>query len=322
MKTIYLHIGTPKTATTSIQTYLTKNRKTLKNNNLLYPESNHLQHLDLAVEFGLNNSKKNINTISKEKTKKEIDDFINGDIIISSEMFSKSKSKELQAIKEFFKDYKVVIIVYLRKHDEFYISLFQQAIKTNSKLPWNSFKDYIEFSKNRKLPFLKYKSLLDSWENYFGFENIIIRPFEKKQIKNNIIIDFFSSIGKQNLINNTNLDLEVKNKSLDAITLKIIEKVKKDDSFNNEKKEKIKKFAIRKINSSFKASIFSSLELNQKIIDENIEDYNYIAKKYLKRDELFFDINPNNPLKEFENFERLIEEVIDNSFNICHILDK
>ncbi|EHU9320932.1 hypothetical protein KZY28_001262, partial [Campylobacter jejuni] len=37
--TCYLHIGMPKTGTTSIQTFLTKNKFLLLKQNYLYPES-------------------------------------------------------------------------------------------------------------------------------------------------------------------------------------------------------------------------------------------------------------------------------------------
>ena len=41
MKTLYLHIGTPKTATSSIQKFLAQNREVLESEGYVFPKSLH-----------------------------------------------------------------------------------------------------------------------------------------------------------------------------------------------------------------------------------------------------------------------------------------
>lgn len=91
MKTAYIHIGTPKTGTTSIQKFLYKNKSILLYNNFLYPESFILnkeydpQHWDLSILC--NNYKDSIVDKKIMLLKKEINTSCVDNILISSEAF-------------------------------------------------------------------------------------------------------------------------------------------------------------------------------------------------------------------------------------------
>ncbi|EAI8953592.1 hypothetical protein CY785_08570 [Campylobacter coli] len=85
----YVHIGTPKTGTTTIQNFLFENRSKLKQNKFLYPlsiekDKQHWKLVTLSCEFQKNKIN-NYNNIFFDKLKSEIDDKIT--TIFSSEGF-------------------------------------------------------------------------------------------------------------------------------------------------------------------------------------------------------------------------------------------
>lgn len=214
MKTLYLHIGTPKTATSSIQKFLAQNREVLESKGYVFPKS---QHRYLNV-----NSRRNGHFLVQKVEKREggrdhelekqylqegydliVDEFQTYDhVILSDESIWYASS---YSCKDLFADlkkqadvngYRVKIVVYLRRQDTFFLSRWNQGVKQNigagSVL---SCDEYISKTLKKDGKILNYAQKLDQIADIFGMENMVVRRFEPSSwIDGSIIHDFMQAI--------------------------------------------------------------------------------------------------------------------------------
>lgn len=199
LKTIFLHIGIPKTGSTSIQKMLSDNRGTLRQQGYFYPALGGFASHYLAYYFGFG-AKNKISEFNQQKTRDEHNSFIkdrihlqiNENIILSSEAFSSIRTKEviskLAEIKKFFPGYCFVIIVYLRRQDHFIESSFNQRTKTGYK-EYNIY-EYADTGN------FDWYEMLSCYSNVFGKENIHVKPFEKTTFsEHGLYHDFLNNLG-------------------------------------------------------------------------------------------------------------------------------
>lgn len=188
MKTIYIHIGAPKTGTSAIQHFLKDNRNKLLEKGFLYCNTGMTENSGQAklawnlkdINFG-NKVKKDI----WDNLDREIMDH-NGDIILSSEYFWILSGKEIYKLKEIFNDLQVKVVVYLRRQDEWVIANVLQQIKIFEK-EWPSIEEHIYANLNNAY----YYPIINNWSKIFNQSNLIVRPYEKQQFyKGNIFADF------------------------------------------------------------------------------------------------------------------------------------
>lgn len=206
MTTIYLHIGMPKTGTTYLQKALFNNRDKLLENGYLYPICgikynakeivNRYCHNTLAhYLMGFENKDNALSqfTVWEELTR-EIDSINPKNVIISAEAFTSFEifyqPETLAKIKSFLKEYEIKIVIYIRKQDEFLESSYCYMVKLGAcsvgiKEVFNEYQ-YI----------FNYYQILDNWADIFGYENIIVRRFEKSNKKNHVFDDFLGVINQ------------------------------------------------------------------------------------------------------------------------------
>lgn len=205
MKTIYIHIGQTKTATTSLQSFFFNNKDWLEQNDILYPDiPEHYeiksQHRYLAETFNTNHLDFDI---CINEWRYFIDQVKNSNcskVLISEEVFwhllEQYKEKRITAIKwikERLEQWQVKIICYLRRQDHWVESWYNQLVKTDvSHISKLSFDEFID--KYDKFGLLDYHEVISNWATVFGSENIIVRPFETLKFKNQDIIDDFMEI--------------------------------------------------------------------------------------------------------------------------------
>ncbi len=230
-KTLYIHIGTEKTGSTTIQKCLSINRTLLSENGISYlksPGSENSRKLaafcmdfnnvdDYIIDLGLT-------TIDERKKWK--DEFIKAlhfelnsftsttsTAIISSEHFHSRLRhvSEIITLKNTLSPYfnKIKICVYLRRQDQVAVGMFSTACKSGVYLE-DIFPKNITSSDH----YYNYENLLDKWSSVFGKESIMIRIFDQKQFhKGDLLADFFDIIDidliKSNLVipNNQNVSL-------------------------------------------------------------------------------------------------------------------
>lgn len=208
-RTFFLHIGTEKTGTTSIQSFLSENRSRLEEQGIFYPRSpgNH-NHTALTV-YALRKTKQGSIRRSSgvfdpeqvtifrdrfvEALDKELGTSTLPTVVFSNEHLSSrlSEDSEVARIKKLCDTYagRTKIIVYLRNQVDFLVSSFGTGIKSGStrRFPFPLTK--------RRLGTMDYCELLDRWQKAFGRENMIVRRFAPAHfVDGDLFSDFAAQI--------------------------------------------------------------------------------------------------------------------------------
>ncbi len=240
VETAYLHIGTEKTGTTTLQHYLEQERNDLKNQKILYPVSgckkNHWGLLVYAmaaeredrIKFARKLTDPNKVAALQETFKQGILDEAHAhkgmDIVLSLEQLSSrlNDQTELEKIAHLFQSIAKTtkIIVYLRPQTEYLTSWYSTQVKTGQRTKPFSFPTPADDDFDR----YDYQKLLDRWGRVFGKENLIVRVFQKSRLlNNNIVDDFLHTLGripKAASLKNASL-----NQSLDPETVEVLRKL-------------------------------------------------------------------------------------------------
>jgi len=207
MKTLYLHIGTHKTGSTTLQTFLTHNKRTLEAKGIFYPTNGSYfsgcsqKPLALAIlPAGPGNLQNNAGP-PVERYIREIRQDIQrtscDKILLSAEHFSHSITREdVLAIRDLFSPLisRFKVIVYLRRQDKRIESGYNQMVKTGRVSC--VFEEYVEKVLSDANSHLFYDRLLSLFSDIFGKTNLMVRPFEKSQLNpKGIISDFLGLLG-------------------------------------------------------------------------------------------------------------------------------
>ncbi len=191
MPIIYLHIGTHKTGTTSIQRFLSQNRDNLLKEGSLFPYSGRSK--PLSGHHVLAWSILGINGVTDEQCWKklfgEIQEVKPEKVILSAEGFGASNLEQIQRIKKYFSNQDVRVIVYFRNQFSYLLSDYKETIKAGKYSL--SFKEYI----NKRVERCNYPKLIQLWIDIFGKENINIRLFDKAKEEPGLISDFLQMVG-------------------------------------------------------------------------------------------------------------------------------
>ncbi len=293
-KKLIVHIGTPKTGSTSLEKFLYENRDVLKGCGYLYPEEiiRGYGHHDIAY---LANGEYPKWAIPQDKTLADLINLLRHEIrkhhekkiILSSEIFYLlSKPKEVaRIIAELgFKLEDTRVIVYLRRQDEVHQSWYNQRVKAQG------YTGEIDDSIIDSRDLWDYQKSLEPWRKIFGKKNIKIRLYEKSSlVGNDIRRDFIEVLGIDTenfkyLQKNTNSrlcrDLLEFQRYINSIPI----------SFVNKRKYMHK--LIELTNSSKSNQFFSDSPLltnsqKKELMDSYEQANRYVAREYLDTDEIF-----------------------------------
>lgn len=211
MKTLYLHIGTPKTGTSALQHFFANNRKILEGKGVYYPDlgfrfpdiGKHRNAHFLSYKKYLEKKQRDYETekaIRDEGIQKLEEAFQDHDtILLSDEHIWNEKemiAQTLPALKSHFAEQgvQIKVIVYLRRQDQVIQSFWAQKIKESSAM---SFEKYMEKEKYRFFR-LDYAARIQEFADVLGKDNIIVRCYEKQQYQGEqktIMSDFLQILG-------------------------------------------------------------------------------------------------------------------------------
>ncbi|GAB5467160.1 MAG: hypothetical protein Kilf2KO_01900 [Rhodospirillales bacterium] len=233
--TLFLHIGTTKTGTTSIQQFLTGNRALLKRQGYSVPKfSNRDNHSGLAVYSRKGDiSALDLRSSVRDETDREAfrETFkarflktaaqTDGHVVLSSEhcfslLIEPEEIEELASLLRLSgQDCKVV--VYLRQQADFLLSLFSTHVIHGRTNPL----DYpSQFVIDTKLDFF---SILEKWGGVFGRENILARVFDRDNlVDGNAVKDFCQLLEMPASITEAAVFPDRMNESLDFLTIEFL----------------------------------------------------------------------------------------------------
>ncbi|KAF0171451.1 MAG: hypothetical protein FD162_2983 [Rhodobacteraceae bacterium] len=176
MTKLFLHIGQPKTATTTIQSFLSHNRGALINKGWLYPKTAcqyHAHHI-LGGMFNMNPADwlgRADPQETRDKLLAEIDSTGCHSVVMSSE--SLFFSKRGKVIREFFEGFDLHIVAFLRRQDEWLESAYQEQRKNGATN--QSPAEYLA----RQDMTLSYADRLATWVRRSGSQSVMVHAFER-----------------------------------------------------------------------------------------------------------------------------------------------
>ncbi|MFK7974605.1 MAG: hypothetical protein AB8C02_00625 [Halioglobus sp.] len=227
-----VHIGTEKTGTTSIQSFLYQNRFKLseqgfhflqcagKTNNRALPsyclnndrEDDYFRTLGItSLEARIRHKKSFIEALEKELSELSSDTRA---VIISSEHFHSriTTENEMDNVRELLSTYfgDIEIICYLRDQVSTCTSYYSTVLKSGDS---SSFVEFVEHCKPKNYYF-NYWKMLKNWERCFGFEALNVSLFSREKFLNGNLLDDFTAKIDPLLVGLLDTDVKNENESL------------------------------------------------------------------------------------------------------------
>lgn len=216
-KTIYLHIGTPKTGTTSLEVFLGENARELAQHGFFVPpyvlagthghhEAVTHGHHELALSLIKDFSKfwyegwPKITCSSEtawQRVLEQISESSCPNVILSSDIFHEIPNCTCQPhshqmgeqIRQYLTGFKVYVLVYVRPIDEYIKSIYCQNLSSTSDN--SSFIETIQLYANHRMVHLYPSIWLDFYSSLFGKEALIVKKYDRSNFRNGSIIDDF-----------------------------------------------------------------------------------------------------------------------------------
>ncbi|MEP2529969.1 hypothetical protein [Shimia sp.] len=187
--TLFLHIGTHKTASTVIQDALDKNRDVLRAAGLLFPATTRGLFPELPKHDELFQTLVDPDPSAFEAEfaafMKEYEVSGCKDMLLSEEALSEPRPEAYEKLRRFEKHFEIRVICYLRRPDFFLESLWNQRCKEGiCKVPVGPF-SRSPFNRERVF----YDNILDWWS---GFAKVEVINYET--VKDGQILDSFAEV--------------------------------------------------------------------------------------------------------------------------------
>lgn len=213
MKKVYLHVGSHKTGTTSIQKSCRLNKELLKQQGVDYFTKGR-GGVELSQRFlghWLNKGKV-ITPHESNVTIEDLDELVSlieqtdcEKVIISDENLSWIFDEaEIEKISQKFKSsFDFYVVFYIRRQDELAISHLAEAAKHGGG-GGHARSHYLTCGKSLPMKngdsyyyrYLDFYRKINAWASHTGIQNVIVRVFNKNTLLNgDVVDDFYSSIG-------------------------------------------------------------------------------------------------------------------------------
>jgi hypothetical protein len=204
---LFLHIGYPKTGTTALQAFLANNDEALAKQGILYPKTGRIgnAHYGISFSLGLGDYTGEQHKISspqelRAQLLEEVYQSGVDRVAISSEYFSTARPMEkvhdLAKIQDFFRDFEVYPVVFLRRHDYAFESAYSQNVKMMIDPRWDStIESFILCQMYGGTFSYNYFVVLRRWAAAFGTDRVMARPYEKADGRSDVCSEFLKIMG-------------------------------------------------------------------------------------------------------------------------------
>jgi len=239
---LYLHIGTMKTGSTTLQRTLLENLHPLSRQGVALPTLLgervtprlfcHAAGNPRVVEYHRQTGAHLPQDVTIPSLEEAKDDLLRAfgkireDVcVLSWEGFPVffPETEDVQRLADMLKAVcdEIEIIVYLRRQDALWASLYGELLfqgrlddKTDYRFSYDSVEGLFGFGETgSNLDLFDYERMLQPWAEVFGVENVSVRPFEREQLTDgDVVRDFVSLIGcdaaKMNPFENANVSMD------------------------------------------------------------------------------------------------------------------
>lgn len=175
-KRLILHIGSPKTGTTSIQWLLHQKQDILREHGINFSRTHrkHISHNRVVPEFREGRASEFCDQLAEEIETSDCPLHI-----VSSELFFRPAAARMMApgLAEFLPPAlreATTVVCYLRRHDLYLEALYKQLVKNGKIVP--APQAFIETHLRR----ITYSKSLTHYAAAFGQERMVVRPFERQ----------------------------------------------------------------------------------------------------------------------------------------------
>jgi len=195
---IFVHVGSEKTGSTSLQSIFVKNRKLFKSHGVYYPESGVKSdhHYWFANALGFRNTPRPVSFKNEKqaliKMKEELAS-VDENILISSEFFDiGADNLTAKNLKLYFgDDFEVVVILYVRNQVDYVQSLYAESLKWGGTHTYKQFID-IANKKNKLDNLYRYKTWVDS-----GVDGLVVLSYD--QVRQDLLGSFLDTLNLSDL---------------------------------------------------------------------------------------------------------------------------
>ena len=335
MATIYIHAGTPKTGSTTIQDFLKLNEQELERHGILHPYID-VREIEPKAFRSLRNGdflvfesflpqgereaqekriyQKGFDCIKKiAENAKSTDKILLTDEAIWIRQYRRESfwQNVLKDASEAGCDVKV--IVYLRRQDLYAQALWNQSVKYMPHKPW-TFSEYLQ-SRAYQDRRPDYYATLCEMAEVIGKENLIVRVFEKDlsiRSKAGIFEDFLNAMGEE-MQPEYRLPERNKNERLDGNFIEIKRVMNKAPSYDIESLRMMYSHFFLKLNQMKKEKKVSyfSYEEQVEFLKQYEESNRRVAKEFLGREDGVLFTEEIEKLPKWEvNQDTMYEDII------------
>jgi hypothetical protein len=190
VKRLTLHIGVPKTGSTTLQTALLENWDVLRRHSCDYisaPRSAGIGRHNLAWEYS-DDKRFKATDGTWEQARAHIDASAHTHFVYSSEVLSRLSPEAIARLRSVTAGLEVQVVMFVRNH----VDLLESWWATS---PWDDWDAFLEISLER--PSLNFYSTHGRWAEAFGAENVTVIPHETTD---DVVDAFFRAAGLDEVI--------------------------------------------------------------------------------------------------------------------------
>lgn len=322
---LIVHIGTPKTGTTTIQEVLFRNKDALQSKGFHFLQCAGPKNNRALPAYCVNDEKDDNFFIRRRIVSVEEKSRFRGEfraklseelsslgadihtVIMSSEQFSErlTSGREIRRfydlVSPFFSS--VRILCWLREQCEMASSYYSTALRSGDT---HRFEDYIEECRPDSTPYNYYK-MLNRWSAVFGAGSVSVRVFSRNAfVDEDFVYDFLASVSPD-LINVIDKNVVLQNASMSAFGQRLVLSLnrlwpKYTDGEHKTLSENapLRRRLVRKIEVLFPGRGFTpSASEYQRIYDSFYKSNKALNNKYLGKSGALFDFRPPSQRRVF-----------------------